>query len=259
MSPGLRINNCDTVRCEPGWQWDTPANHFSDVDLWYVYAGVGTIRLNDATYPVHRGRLLLIPPAAEVHARHDPQRRLGVCYIHFDPPGDCADILQSVVNDMHDADLYERLLRRTIDLQQRHHTEAAAHLLQSVLISIPHDRIADPDDADPEARHREARIADTMRYIRENPGQMPTVEELADRVSYAVDHFTRLFTRAAGVGPKEFCVRVRIERAQQLLRNSDMSMKQIAMALGYGDVFFFSRQFKARTGLSPTRYRAFGH
>ncbi|MFA5264210.1 MAG: AraC family transcriptional regulator [Opitutaceae bacterium] len=97
-----------------------------------------------------------------------------------------------------------------------------------------------------------------MRHIRENPGRIFTVSELSRLASYSTDHFTRIFTRIAGVGPKEFCIRVRMERAQQLLLESTMSIDQIASALGYADVFFFSRQFKQQFGMPPRRWREKG-
>ena len=97
------------------------------------------------------------------------------------------------------------------------------------------------------------------RYIRENPGQLFSIESLAERFHCSTDHFSRLFRQIVGVTPKEFCIRARMERAQTLLRESAMSIEQIASGLGYADVFFFSRQFKQRTGSSPLRWRKLGH
>jgi AraC family transcriptional regulator of arabinose operon len=52
-----------------------------------------------------------------------------------------------------------------------------------------------------------------------------------------------------------FAIRQRVQRAQQLLRGSSMQISEIADALGYVDVYFFSRQFKQATGVSPSTYR----
>jgi AraC-like DNA-binding protein len=54
----------------------------------------------------------------------------------------------------------------------------------------------------------------------------------------------------------DFIVEARLNRARQLLLESTLSVSQIADELGYEDVFFFSRQFKERTGRTPTEYRA---
>lgn len=50
-------------------------------------------------------------------------------------------------------------------------------------------------------------------------------------------------------------IRARIERARHLMRESPLSLKQIAATLGYTDVYFFHRQFKAVTGLTPGQWR----
>lgn len=57
------------------------------------------------------------------------------------------------------------------------------------------------------------------------------------------------------MSPKDFCIRARVFRARELLLETDLSVEQIAVNLGYADMFFFSRQFKAWTGQSPNYWR----
>jgi len=81
---------------------------------------------------------------------------------------------------------------------------------------------------------------------------------MASQAGYSPDHFSRLFKRILGISPQAHAIRVRIDRARQLLIESSLTISQIADALGYDDVFFFSRQFKARTGQTPGQYRQSG-
>jgi transcriptional regulator GlxA family with amidase domain len=60
------------------------------------------------------------------------------------------------------------------------------------------------------------------------------------------------------MSPGNFVVQARVQRAQQLALETDMSMSQIAEALGYSDVHFFSRQFKQWAGQSPGSMRRAG-
>ena len=57
------------------------------------------------------------------------------------------------------------------------------------------------------------------------------------------------------MSPGNFVVHAHVQRARQLALETTMSMSQIADALGYRDVHFFSRQFKQWTGHSPRRLR----
>jgi AraC-like DNA-binding protein len=258
----IRINGAGVVLCEPAWRWDPPPARFVDFDLWYVWSGVGSMEIDGVTHSAQRGRIFLLQPQRGYHGRHDPHRRLGVSYIHFDLLDNRgrrlkpSDAKLPLLADVVDPEWYERATRKIVSLHTSANADderAAALLLESVLLALPGDRL--PARTEPGGRAREARMAEIMRYIRENPGQLFSVEELADRAAYAVDHFTRLFTETAGVSPKAFCIRVRIERAQELLRNSDMAVGEIAHTLGYSDIFHFSRQFKAHTGITPTRWR----
>jgi transcriptional regulator GlxA family with amidase domain len=51
-------------------------------------------------------------------------------------------------------------------------------------------------------------------------------------------------------------IRRRIQRAATLLSESSLTISQIADAMGYRDVYFFSRQFKQKMGQSPRTYRS---
>ena len=58
--------------------------------------------------------------------------------------------------------------------------------------------------------------------------------------------------------PKEYLLRLRLEKAKQLLLYSALSIKEIASTLDFFDQYHFSRFFRTRTGYSPTAYRENG-
>ena len=65
----------------------------------------------------------------------------------------------------------------------------------------------------------------------------------------------RRFASATGMAPIEYCRRVRIARARELLEGGDTSQKQIAESLGYKDVASFARAFRKAVGSAPGTYR----
>ncbi len=188
---------------------------------------------------------------------------MGVCVTHFDALDESGDRAQLSANELPphfgrvaEVDLYERLLKHAAGLYQTGDaqaiTEASMHV-RGVLAAM--ERSArQPVLAGTQKEHHDA-IWAAVQHIRENPGGLFSIESVACSGHYSTYYFSRLFKQIIGVSPKEFCIRTRLERAQTLLRESDMSIEQIAADLGYSDMFFFSRQFKQRLGISPFLWR----
>lgn len=261
----IRLNACGTVLCEPDWSWHPRPGADRDFDLWFVWAGRGVMRFEETRIDLAPGDAFCLRPWIGYDATHDPRHRLGVCYLHFEFDGPVRrGQRRSVALPPHhcrlgEIDLHERILRHAVALARS--TSAvqraqAAALVQATLLAM--QASADTPALAGVAREHDERIRAVMRRVREEPGRIYSVDELAASAAYSVDHFTRLFRSIAGVTPKEFCIRVRLERAQLLLRESPMSIEQIATNLGYADVFFFSRQFKQRLGAAPSVWRQAG-
>lgn len=80
-------------------------------------------------------------------------------------------------------------------------------------------------------------------------------ETLATQSGLSVRSLRRHFRQQTGTSPHQFAIGQRIASARELLLKSDLPVKEIARRLGYADVFYFGRQFKRQTGVSPALYR----
>src|SRR5262249_10574748 len=58
-----------------------------------------------------------------------------------------------------------------------------------------------------------------------------------------------------GFAPEDFFIRLKIQRACEILEATDLCVKEVAAKLGYDDAFYFSRLFKSVNGVAPTEYR----
>lgn len=101
------------------------------------------------------------------------------------------------------------------------------------------------------------RIALTMLRadIYNSVGQFSSVEELAARINLSPSYFQRLYKEQFGVSCYEDLLSARTKAACYYLKNTDMSVKEIASACGYENDVCFMRRFRQRTGLTPTEYR----
>ena len=80
------------------------------------------------------------------------------------------------------------------------------------------------------------------------------VSELAAVCGFSETHFRRLFVRLFHVSPTEYRMNKRILLAKDLLLINEYTISEIAHTIGFHDANYFSRIFKAHTGMSPTEY-----
>ncbi len=85
--------------------------------------------------------------------------------------------------------------------------------------------------------------------------QKHRVAELAALCGMSESHFTRLFRSAFGTTPIDWLRRERISQAKRRLVETRDAIKEIAAQVGYGDHYFFSKDFKRFTGVPPRAYR----
>ncbi len=81
------------------------------------------------------------------------------------------------------------------------------------------------------------------------------IPDLAAMENLSHSRYITLFRRQTGVSPTAYLIGLRMEHACYLLSNTDMSIKQIGISVGYEDPQFFSKLFKKHVGVSPLQYR----
>ncbi|WP_243788508.1 GlxA family transcriptional regulator [Saccharopolyspora gloriosae] len=83
-----------------------------------------------------------------------------------------------------------------------------------------------------------------------------SLRELADLESMSVRTFTRRFRDETGLSPVQWLTRQRIERARQLLEETDLPVDQVAADAGFGTAASMRQHLRARLGISPSTYRS---
>ncbi|MFM0238883.1 AraC family transcriptional regulator [Paraburkholderia phytofirmans] len=130
----------------------------------------------------------------------------------------------------------------------------AAHLLQHYARGRPASARtpARPQRLVPRRIHR---VTD---YIRANLDGDLAISELAAQAGLSSFHFARVFRRETGETPHQYVSRLRLEEAARLLRATDQTVLQIAIAVGFENASHFSVQFKRGYGVTPLAYRLRG-
>jgi AraC family transcriptional regulator len=92
-------------------------------------------------------------------------------------------------------------------------------------------------------------------FIEANLDGDPSVFQVAQECGLSGSHFARSFKQTTGLPPHRWLTRRRVERAKELLRETDLALADIAHACGFVDQSHFARVFSRYEGYSPGRWR----
>jgi AraC-like DNA-binding protein len=244
------------IYCEPGWRWQKSEKAIENYELFYVWSGEGKVQLGSETYPAGKGSCFLFRPGDHPTAEHNPEKPLVITYIHFNVSAPVTEV-PNRYRLLHDPIDFELLLSRYVRLflvrTFAAETEAGLILKQLMVQLLRHDRET------PTRRKLSNQLMESIQeaanYIRQHPGLPHRVSDLAARAGLSPRYFTAKFKEQIGQSVQSYITRCRMERARHLLTHAGMSVSEVAGALGYHDIFYFSRQFKQHTGKSPSEVR----
>jgi len=95
----------------------------------------------------------------------------------------------------------------------------------------------------------------SLKYIHARLRHKISVGELAALEYLGESRYRELFRRETGMSPSEYIEAQRTERAKDMLDGGDMTVAEVALAVGYADPHYFQRVFKKREGMTPGAYR----
>lgn len=96
---------------------------------------------------------------------------------------------------------------------------------------------------------------DTLEYLRQNLHRRLTLDDMARHAQLSKSHFLRLFKEQTGYSPVDYFIHLKLQHACMLLSVTRQTIREISLAVGYEDPYYFSRIFKKVVGVSPSQYR----
>lgn len=98
-------------------------------------------------------------------------------------------------------------------------------------------------------------IKKLLEVLKDTPQKWWTVEEMAEYCNLSQAQFRKVFKSYAGMAPKLYLDKLKIQQASEMLSISEINISEIAKNFAYLDPFHFSRRFKEIKGISPEKYR----
>ncbi len=92
-------------------------------------------------------------------------------------------------------------------------------------------------------------------YVRQNLDTKIAVENMAKRCGMSKSHFSRTFKKEHDITFQDFLIQQRMSKAVNLLKNSDLHVTQIALAVGYCELSNFTSTFQRTIGIRPSSFR----
>ncbi len=110
-------------------------------------------------------------------------------------------------------------------------------------------------DAIPISAFSAYRLHTIMNAVQQRPEADHSLEAMAAQAGITPSHFCRVFRRATGLSPHQYVLKTRLDRAQEMLLQSDSSLAMIAECLGFTSQSHFTRAFRHHAGEAPSAFR----
>jgi AraC-like DNA-binding protein len=217
--------------------------------------GACTWRCGDRELVLRTGDLLWMPPGLRYSTwPADPAIGLGLYHFRFRAWRGRRELLPTAPVIQRGCGDLRGLCDRWVRDQRRRDADADARVGAFVLLlaSEVRSRSVAGDAPGRLAVDQRRRLED---HVRDHPRRRFDSADLADLLGLGRVHFTRLFKCSYGMPPRTWLKEQRLEAARVLLRTSTLKVGAVAERLGWNSAQLFSRQYRARFGVSPGRDR----
>ena len=277
---GLYLTYAGKTETDPGDAYPSGATHpdayrfkwtlgrtLPDFHLLWIAKGKGEFQLEQKPLlPLPSGSVLLLPP--ETWHRYRPLFGSGWTEYWIGFNGDFArelvtsraiDSQPSVIANIPAASLeapFERLMGRLMPGSECVERLMAANVFHLLALAVGAGKIKGTENiVQTGAAAGDQLVCEAMAIIRSAGRESITVEELVEEMLVARRTLERAFRKQLGHGIHEEILHCRLERTLRLLSNRSMSIDEIAIGSGFGNVRSLRRAFAAAKGMSPQAYR----
>lgn len=230
--------------------WDK--NHFQIQyhRLYYLTSGEATLHLYDETIRLLPGYIYFIP--AFSIKQSEIENNMDKYYIHFQATSPIFELYRYFSNNLYvkGNELTESLFD-CITKNYLYNTEASYMKVQGSmnLLLAPFFEEIDTN------RTKLVKFKKVLEFIDENYRKKIQLSELASIMNISTMYFSNYFKSVFHISPKQYILNKRMNEAQRLLIESEMSIKEIAFTVGFENESYFSEYFTKRVGVSALKFR----
>ncbi|MEL7500586.1 MAG: AraC family transcriptional regulator [Planctomycetota bacterium] len=223
--------------------------------------GFGQVTLDNSTHSITRGHLLFIPPNEPHVYEADHRDPWSIFWIHFD--GHQTDaVLRTLGVDKSNPLVFipdVNKIRSTFEdvyacLNYRYSDSGLLAMSGELFRFMSRVKLL-RGFREPRHQYSEKKIDDTIEFMSQHLNMLIKLKDLAAHSGHSVSYFSKLFKERTGQAPMNYFIQLKVQKACELLDQTQLPVVEVAAQLGYEDPYYFSRLFKKIQGCSPMIYR----
>lgn len=231
--------------------------------IHFVLSGQGIYRSGDTTYHLKEGQGFLIQPHIQTYYQADCSDPWTYLWIGFDGRNACEYLSDLGLNSRqlifqcsNSSDLqetvYQMLKHNTCTISDQFCLQGLLYRFFSILTQKSSVEFSSSSSGE------NYYVKKAVEFIQNNYFRPIKITDIASYVCINRSYLYTLFHRYLDTSPQEYLSNYRITCAAELLMTTALSIQAVALSCGYEDALVFSKNFKARKGIPPSRYREDG-
>ena len=258
----IRINSCGLQSVQDtGFDYTTYREGGRlDYQMLYLWKGCGLFELEEGVRRIGEGGIVLYKPRQRQKYTYHAKDRTEVFWIHFtgrEVPQllrscglwDCQSFMIGSCPEF--GELIGKIVREIRFRPFQYELLCSAYFTE--LTAVVGRRRQRYENAGLYQKYD--RIAAVAESIQNHCEEDSSLEDYARQANLSKYHFIHLFTQLVGQSPYAYKVGVRLEKAKDLLANTNLPVAEVARIVGYDNPLYFSRVFKNAVGQPPLSYR----
>lgn len=229
--------------------------------LIYCVNGYGDARVNQKTYHISMGDFFIIPANSPFSYHADELKPWSIFWFFFKGKAieEIADLFIKL-NDTHKGflpyneervKLFNRIyqnLERGYGLENLSVLNMCLlNLISSLVLILPNKQVKEDK--------KQSLVNSSIQLMKEHCEKHLTLSQLAENANMSVSHFSMVFKNQTGVAPLVYFNNLKMQKACEYLKFTDILVKEISYKLSIADAQYFSRVFTKTIGMSPNVYR----
>ena len=253
----VRLYEIGSYRCKPGYAFGPSIRPRGIVH--YVLSGKGSLYLQGKEHPVKADQIFYIPAGTSAYYEADADNPWHYAWAHIGGSV-VTEALSNAGIDEHNPvkdiikidneNVFKKLVKEISEGIDREN-----YCIGKMYEIIDYfERAYGVPPKSPESIKLEY-VNTVIKFIQLKYSEPIKVDYIATACGLNRSYLSRLFHDATGSTIQDYLTNYRMSTAEMLLKTTEHSIQYISCAVGYSDIYTFSKAFKKRTGMSPTGYR----